>query len=200
MNFAHRLLARSLPVVVLSVPAMQGVAAPDVAAECGTIQILSGTLSKREAETYCRYAVEERRKVEVFWGATWKETIRVHVDPSYRISRALVPGHLGNRGFVEMPLRGVRNDDGALLHEIVLSTRPTTTAFLPRVWPYTRIRSWRATGRFRTSAGRSIPKRAVDSRESSPSRDSTASERRRRWGPSCANRTPTFLPVRSSAS
>ena len=130
MNFDRWLLARSLPIVMLSVPAMHGAAAPDVAADCGTIQILSGTLSTREAETYCRYALEERRKVEAFWGATWTETIRVHVDPSYRISRALVPGHLGNRGFVEMPLRGVRNNDGALLHEIVHIYAPNDHRFL----------------------------------------------------------------------
>jgi len=130
MNFDRRLLACSLPLVMLSVPAMQGVAAPEVAAECGTIQILSEALSKREAETYCRYAVEERKKVEAFWGATWKETIRVHVDPSYRISRALVPAHFGNRGLVEMPLRGVRNSDGALLHEIVHIYAPNDNRFL----------------------------------------------------------------------
>jgi hypothetical protein len=130
MNFARRLLACSLPLVMLSVPAMQSVAAPEVAAECGTIQILSEALSKREAETYCRYAVEERKKVEAFWGATWKETIRVHVDPSYRISRALVPAHFGNRGLVEMPLRGVRNNDGALLHEIVHVYAPNGNRFL----------------------------------------------------------------------
>src|SRR5262245_14398541 len=130
MNFARRLLARSLPLLMMSVPAMQGVAAPDVAASCGNIQIFSGELTAREAEAYCRYAVAERRKVEDFWGATWQEPIRVHVDSSYRISRALVPGHFGNRGFVEMPLRGVRNNDGALLHEIVHVYAPNANRFL----------------------------------------------------------------------
>src|SRR5262245_43368748 len=130
MNFARRLLARSLPLLMMSVPAMQGVAAPDVAASCGNIQIFSGELTAREAEAYCRYAVAERRKVEKFWGGTWTEPIRVHVDSSYRISRALVPGHFGDRGFMEMPLRRARGNDGALLHEIVHVYAPNANRFL----------------------------------------------------------------------
>ena len=54
----------------------------------------------------------------------------MHVDSSYRISRALVPGHLGDRGFVEMPLRRVRGNDGALLHEIVHVHAPNDNRFL----------------------------------------------------------------------
>lgn len=46
--------------------------ASTVAADCGSIQILSEQLTAREAETYCAYAVAEREKVERFWGATWK--------------------------------------------------------------------------------------------------------------------------------
>jgi hypothetical protein len=122
-------LVPALVALVLSTPASGGAPA-EVAAECGTVRILSSALSSREAEAYCRYAVAEREKVEKFWGATWKETIRVHVDPSYRISRALVPAHLGNRGLVEMPLRGVRNNDGALLHEIVHVYAPNGNRFL----------------------------------------------------------------------
>lgn len=103
---ARQLLARSLLVVVVSVPAVQGMAAPKVAAHCGTIQILSEQLSAREAEAYCLYAVSERQKVEDF------------------------PGHYGNRGFVEMPLRVVRSNDGALLHEIVHIYAPNDNRFL----------------------------------------------------------------------
>src|SRR5262245_38661018 len=130
MNLARRLLACSLPVVTLSVPAMPGVAAPGVAANCGTIHVLSVELTAREAEAYCLYAASERKKVEAFWGATWKEPIRVHVDSSYRISRALVPGQLGNRGFIEMPVRRMRANDGALLHEIVHVYAPNGNRFL----------------------------------------------------------------------
>ena len=54
----------------------------------------------------------------------------MHVDSSYKISRALVPGYLGDRGLVEMPLNRVRANDGALLHEIVHVYAPNDKRFL----------------------------------------------------------------------
>ena len=101
-----------------------------IAAACAGIEIQSDSLTAQEAQAYCSYAQSERRKVEAYWGGTWKEPIRIHVDRSYRISRALIPGHFGNRGFMEMPLRGVRNSDGALLHEIVHVYAPNANRFL----------------------------------------------------------------------
>jgi hypothetical protein len=74
--------------------------------------------------------VEERKKVDAFWGATWTHPVRIHVISGYRISRALVPGHLGNRGFMEMPLRRVRDNSGALLHEVVHIYAPNENRFL----------------------------------------------------------------------
>lgn len=130
MNFAGQWLGRSLLIIGLFIPALQGIAAPTVAAKCANVQILSDQLTAREAETYCVYAVAERQKVEDFWGATWKEAIRIHVDGSYRISKALIPAYRGNRGFMEMPLRGVRNNNGALLHEIVHIYAPNDNRFL----------------------------------------------------------------------
>ena len=109
---------------------------------CEAVQILSNELSVPEAEGYCRYAVSERKKVEEFWGATWKEPIRIHVSSSHRISRALVPGYFGNRGFVEMPLRRVRDNTGALLHEIVHIYAPNNNRFLAEglaVYLHTRL-------------------------------------------------------------
>jgi hypothetical protein len=97
---------------------------------CEGVQIRSDELTIREAEEYCRYAVGERKKVEGFWGATWNEPIRIHVSSAYRISRALVPGHSGNRGFIEMPLQRVRDNTGALLHEIVHIYAPNGNRFL----------------------------------------------------------------------
>lgn len=97
---------------------------------CSGIEILSDELSARESESYCRYAEGEARKVKEFWGDTWNEPIRVHVSSSYRISRALIPAYHGNRGFLEMPLRRVRNNDGALLHEIVHIYAPNDNRFL----------------------------------------------------------------------
>lgn len=131
-NFTEllRMLIRSLMLVVLCLPAMHGVTAPKVASSCANIQILSDQLTPREAEAYCLYAVSERQKVEGYWGATWKDSVRIHVDGSYRISKALIPGYRGNRGFMEMPLRGVRNNDGALLHEIVHIYAPNDNRFL----------------------------------------------------------------------
>jgi len=120
-------VAGSLVVAILSAPA---IAAPSVAANCGNVQILSDQMTAGEAEAYCLYAVKERQKVDSFWGATWKEPIRIHVDRTYRISRALIPGYRGNRGFMEMPLRVVRSNESALLHEIVHIYAPNDNRFL----------------------------------------------------------------------
>ena len=100
------------------------------ATTCEGIQVLGDELTPAAAEAYCRYAVQERQKVEAFWGATWREPIRVHVSSAYRISRVLVPGYFGNRGFLEMPLRGARENTGPLLHEIVHIYAPHPNRFL----------------------------------------------------------------------
>jgi hypothetical protein len=73
-------------IAVLSGLAVQGVAAPAVAANCDNIQILSQQLSSTEAQAYCSYAMSERQKVERFWGATWKKPIRIHVGGGYEIA------------------------------------------------------------------------------------------------------------------
>lgn len=86
---------------------------------CEGIEVHSEELTAAESAAYCRYAAQERQKVEAYWGATYGAAIRIHVSSQYRISRALVPGHFGNRGFMEMPLRRVRERAGSLLHEIV---------------------------------------------------------------------------------
>jgi hypothetical protein len=123
-------LLSALHVVIFVVFAVQCTPVLRSATPCEGIQVLSNELTPAEAEAYCRYAVQERQKVEAFWGATWREPIRIHVSNAYRISRALVPGHLGNRGFMEMPLRRVRENTGALLHEIVHIYAPNTNRFL----------------------------------------------------------------------
>lgn len=97
---------------------------------CEGIPVQSEELMGREAQEYCRYAIAERKKVEAFWGATWTDPIRIHVSSTYRISRALVPGDLGNRGFMEMPLRRVRDDSSSLLHEIVHIYAPNRNLLL----------------------------------------------------------------------
>ena len=123
-------LRNFLWIVVLSVfvpqcaPALQGTLT------CEGVEVLSDQLTVTEAEEYCRYAVHERKKVEGFWGTTWNETIRINVSSSYRISRSLVPGYFGKRGFMEMPLRGVRDNTGPLLHEIVHIYAPNNNRFL----------------------------------------------------------------------
>jgi len=130
MTFRKRWLYYSLWFGSLSV-SMSGCAiALKVASDCGNVQILSNELSGNEAETYCRYAASERKKVEAFWGPTWKETIRIHVDSSYQLSRALVPAFQGNRGFMEMPLSLVRENRGSLLHELVHIYAPDRNLFL----------------------------------------------------------------------
>jgi hypothetical protein len=117
-------------IVVSSVFAVQCAPVLKGTLGCDNIQIVSDELTVSEAESYCRYAVGERKKVEEFWGATWTEPIRIHISSSYRISRSLVPGYFGNRGFMEMPLRRVRDNSGALLHEIVHIYAPNDNRFL----------------------------------------------------------------------
>ncbi len=97
---------------------------------CEGIEIISNELTVADAESFCRYAVAERKKVAEFWGATWTGPIRIDVSRSYRISRALVPGHFGNRGFMEMPLRHLRDNTTPLLHEIVHIYAPNNNRFL----------------------------------------------------------------------
>jgi hypothetical protein len=100
-------LPLKIGLLALLAPVLQSAAAPAPAAECAGVQILS----------------EQR-------GPTWREPIRIHVDRAYRIFRALVAADRGSRGFMEMPLRGVGNDDGALLHEIVHIYAPNDNRFL----------------------------------------------------------------------
>jgi hypothetical protein len=127
---SKRWLHNILCIVGLSVFATQCAPALRGTLMCEGVQILSDQLTITEAEEYCRYAVNERKKVERYWGDTWNETIRINVSSSYRISRSLVPGYFGNRGFMEMPLRGVRNNTGPLLHEIVHIYAPNNNRFL----------------------------------------------------------------------
>ena len=130
--------------VALSVLTCQCATIQRHAISCGSIEIISDELSVHESESYCRYAESERQKVNRFWGATWNEPIRIHVSSSYRISRALVPAYQGNRGVLEMPLRRVRSNDGALLHEIVHIYAPMTIASLPKGWRSICMTSWPA--------------------------------------------------------
>ena len=119
-----------LCIVVLSVFVAQCAPVLRGTLTCEGVQILSNELTASEAEDYCLYAMHERKKVEEFWGAAWNQPIRINVSSSYRISRSLVPGHFGNRGFMEMPLRTVRNHTSALLHEIVHIYAPNDNRFL----------------------------------------------------------------------
>ena len=119
-----------LSIVVLSAMVLRCAPTLKGASGCENIQVISDELTITEADGYCRYAAAERKKVEEFWGATWNEPIRIRISSSYRISRALVPGYFGNRGFMEMPLRRVRDNTGALLHEIVHIYAPNDNRFL----------------------------------------------------------------------
>jgi hypothetical protein len=94
---------------------------------CDTIQIVSNDLSLDEAEQYCHYATVERKKVQAFWGATWTDIIHIDVDERYKLSSALTTK---TRGFIEMPLKVVREQRSALLHEIVHVYAPSTNRFL----------------------------------------------------------------------
>jgi ABC transporter substrate binding protein len=98
-----------------------------VTSGCDNIRITSDELTVLEAEEYCRYVARERNKVEAFWGPTWKETIHIHVDSSYKISKALITK---TRGFMEMPLTRVREKTSAVLHEIVHIYAPNRNRFL----------------------------------------------------------------------
>jgi len=122
-------LSSALCVVALSVLVVQCAAVPRGPFTCDGVQVHLDELTRPEAEAYCRYAVQERKKVEGFWGAMWSTSIRIHVSSVYHISRALVPSHLGNRGLIEMPLQRTRQHTGALLHEIVHVYAPNSNRF-----------------------------------------------------------------------
>jgi hypothetical protein len=64
-----------LCVVALSVVAAQCAAVLRGSFTCDGVQVVSDELTRPEAEAYCRYAVQERKKVEGFWGATWSKPI-----------------------------------------------------------------------------------------------------------------------------
>lgn len=123
-------VATCLSLAMFSILVIQCAAVMKTASKCDNVQILSDGLTVQEAEAYCRYAASEREKVEAYWGSTWQQLIRIHVDSAYRISRALVPAYFGDRGFMEMPLRRVRGNNGALLHEIVHIYAPHDDRFL----------------------------------------------------------------------
>jgi len=129
MFFERRSLLCPLCIVALSVLAVRCASVQRGTLGCEGIQIVSNELTLAEAQDYCRYAVSERKKVEEFWGATWKEPIRIHVSSAYRIARSLVPNQ-GNPGYIEMPLGRVRDNRGALLHEIVHNYAPNSNRFL----------------------------------------------------------------------
>jgi hypothetical protein len=90
---------------------------------------VSDDLTSLEAEKYCKYAIGERKKVEQFWGSTWREPIRIQVSSAYTISRSLVTNQ-GKPGNIEMPLSRVRDGRGALLHEIAHNYAPNNNRFL----------------------------------------------------------------------
>ena len=93
--------------------------------DCPGMRIIATDLSDMQGTQYCRYAMAERAKVEAFWGPTWTDLIRIRVDERYRISRALVPAYIGNRGYMEMPLQRVTRKNGALLLNPDKSVPPT---------------------------------------------------------------------------
>ena len=133
MNFAFpsakatRLLLYGITVSACWILLSQCAAMGKTDSSCDTIRIVSNDLTLVEAEQYCHYAIGERRKGEGVWGTTWTETIHIDVDDRYKISRALTTK---TRGFMEMPLNGVRAQRGALLHEIVHVYAPNTNRFL----------------------------------------------------------------------
>ena len=133
MNFdfslakATRLLLQGIAVSACCILLSQCAAIDRTDSSCDTIRIFSNDLSLVDAEQYCHYAIAERQKVEAFWGATWTETIHIDVDNRYRLSRALTTK---TRGFMEMPLKVVREQRSAILHEIVHVYAPNTNRFL----------------------------------------------------------------------
>ena len=122
-----RLLLQGIAVSACCILLSQCAATARTDSSCDTIRIVSTDLSLVEAEQYCHYAIGERQKVEAFWGATWTGIIRIDVDDRYKLSRALTTR---TRGFMEMPLNGVRAQRSALLHEIVHVYAPSTNRFL----------------------------------------------------------------------
>jgi hypothetical protein len=67
---------------VLSIDSVDCATVLPVTLNCGDVQILSHELTAQEAEEFCHAALNERKKVEAFWGNTWNQPIRIHVASS----------------------------------------------------------------------------------------------------------------------
>ena len=117
-------------VVALLAPPLcvQGQATAD-SVTCDGIAVVSAELSHREADAYCKYAARERKKVEKYWGPTWRDPIRIQVSSQYATANTMV-GIGGRMGRIDMPLDRVRDRTGALLHEITHNYAPNTNRFL----------------------------------------------------------------------
>lgn len=100
-------------------------------ASCEGFRVLASELESAEAQAYCRYAMQERSKVEASWGATWTELIEIRVSSAIPFARSLVTNG-GRPGTIEMPLARVKDNRGALLHEIVhnYAVSPHSNRFL----------------------------------------------------------------------
>ena len=134
MTFEARRLPSVLGPVAVLVLVVESAAAPRASVQavsvgCQGIEVVSDELMRAEAEKYCRYAAGERRKVEQLWGATWQGPIRIQVSSAFTIARSLVTNG-GKPGNTEMPLARVRDERGALLHEITHSYAPNANRFL----------------------------------------------------------------------
>lgn len=125
---AGRALAGAM-VALLAAPLCIQSQAPTDSVSCDGIVVVSVELSHREAEQYCQYAARERKKVEKYWGPTWRDPIRIQVSSQYAAANTMVQTG-GKPGRIDMPLDRVRDRTGGLLHEITHNYAPNTNRFL----------------------------------------------------------------------
>ena len=128
-SFPHALGSVALLILTLTSASAQNAPVQTGTVHCQGIDVISDELASSDAEEYCRYAVDERKKVDKYWGATWQDPIRIYVSSGFAIARSLVTNG-GAPGKIEMPLARVRDKTGPLLHEIVHNYAPNQNRFL----------------------------------------------------------------------
>ena len=120
---AKHIRARLVAVIaILLLPATLA-SAQKVSESCEGIEVVSDELKPKAAADYCKFASEERKKVEKYWGATWTDPIKINVGSAFQIAQALIPNG-GKPGYIEMPLDRAKDKTGALLHELTHNYAP----------------------------------------------------------------------------
>ncbi|MDH3233960.1 MAG: hypothetical protein OEQ29_10565 [Alphaproteobacteria bacterium] len=89
---------------------------------------------KAAKERFVERMRTDRRTVDRYfyrqWGLHYDKPLRIRVSYLSRISKALIPSWRGERGLIQFPVRRVRQDRAATIHELVHVYAPNQNRFL----------------------------------------------------------------------